>query len=644
MPSLLHGFSPPRPLLSLQRGAGTGGRRLAAAVALALFAAVGASLLSTLATAFAGRSPQGPAFQGFLAGPRRRAVFRQRAPGCELSPVRAAGRIGRSALFFLDDTETEGAVADVAEEEGSDQLSLEPAAPAAVVATQIGDELESLVQAGAVDDSPRLLDLVLRADAALEAAGARTTSQMMWSAASVHAAGAEGAVLLQDLHPQLFDAVVRNMRAMDLHEVYRTLWSVAVMQEEELFLRLLPLLADATLLTPIEGYNVTDAVGAAWAIARLREAVPSLELLLPGVLFALTSKADELTPDECATVLWVIAKCRDLPHDETPGGIKAIALEKFIEGEGGNVRGVQLADTFWAAEQLRVSEEDLEALMSTLLGRLEKERENLEPEELKRILVSAAELAPEAPEAEAALVMLAEPLENSATALSVEALCNTIEALFDLEPDEESEDYESLFGTVMDELRHRAPMFEIPDLLHFARLFKPLDDLGLLDEEMVEVTVERVMQLKKKMRPKTWAELVPMVVWSCAQVGVHPAPFFNEVATELVKKTSGEQSPWRHIMQNPEDGQDLNWAFNEALPATSMREHSGAFGLFRKLRASLEDRFDEERDDTYKHSYGWEGDDQPLPDPGEVADQKWYAEKRAKHRKGPAFRDWVLEG
>jgi len=468
---------------------------------------------------------------------------------------------------------------------------------------------EGATQAGSSSDTEAVgAQITAAAGSSVPAYGGLEATQMLRSAAIAAAEGTAASESSTALL-QLGQAVEREAErgGLEAEDLSSSLWSVAMLRELEPGLQVhIPGFADSLLgrAMDLEERGVADAL---WACAELRRDAPMLQALLPVLVERLARRAPTMSSQETASSLWSIAVLR-LELDTM--GLRMAPLvaflgnqfsEQFGRDDAAKLSMQEIADMLWALTMLRTMPVRLQqALADLLVQEIQKRTDELSAHTTYSVMYAVTTLQDTvvSETVKALLPDLRAALEANAQFMNTAQISTCLWCLGALEP--ESKAAIETIKRIRDEVGYALTEMRLPQLAMSVWTFAAL---AYDDQELLDISVERLLMLAPSTKPGNLAKELPRLIWAYSKLWR-----IDEVTKELPRNRFGAlqllseyMKPEKGVLRyfSPDGLHSLSWAFKILDPDGRL---CGTF-LQRNLQAKLKLLIKMK----YKHATDWSG-------------------------------------
>ena len=297
------------------------------------------------------------------------------------------------------------------------------------------------------------------------------------------------------------------------------------------------------------GMNAHDLSNNLLACVQLKGVAPEVLTVLPQLAAQISIKAKDMVPQALSNSLWAFAQLKEDASHEDVAKLVA-ALVRQIPDEAKDMIPQQLSNSLWAAAQLKDVAPDVKEIVPAIVAQINVEAKDMIPQALSNSFWAATRLKDDAPEVLAMVPALLGEIPRKQTSFSPQAICNCLEALI--------------------LLRDSVP--EVGSFLAAAPGGK---------NDFVGFTASRFSALLPRLKGKSLALDIPVVVWACARVNLYHEELLVSVADRL---KSG-----RDLKTLPDWGLcALLWSYDVLDPDGQLAKFKNALE-FERVRRGLSD-------------------------------------------------------
>ena len=242
--------------------------------------------------------------------------------------------------------------------------------------------------------------------------------------------------------------------------------------------------------------NAQDLSNNLLACVQLKAVAPEVLTVLPKLAAQISIKAKDMKPQELSNSLWAVAHLRDdACHEDVQKFVTPLACQ-ILEKANGMIPQ-HLANSLWAAAQLKDIAPDATKIVPAMVAQIQDKPKNMNPQDLSNNVWAAARLKDDAPGVLQMVPALAEEIPRKQAGFFSQDICNCFEALVLLQD-------------------------SVPEVGSFLAARSQNNFVGF--------TASRFSRLLPKLKGKSLALEMPVVVWACARVNFYQEELLVSVA------------------------------------------------------------------------------------------------------------------
>ena len=274
------------------------------------------------------------------------------------------------------------------------------------------------------------------------------------------------------------------------------------------------------------------------ACVQLKGVAPEVLTALPKLAAQISMKAKDMIPQHLSNSLWASAQLKEDASHEDVAKIVA-ALVGQIPDKANGMKPQELSNSLWAAAQLKDIAPDVKEMVPAIVVQIQDNPINMNPQDLSNNLWAAAQLKDAAPEVKEIVPAIVAQIQNKANAMQPQEFSSNLLAAARLKDD--APEVLQMVPALVEEIpRKQADLSsqEISNCLEALVLLRDsLPEVGSVlaappnsKNDFVGFAASRFSALLPKLKGKSLALGMPVVVWACARVNFYHEELLVSVA------------------------------------------------------------------------------------------------------------------
>ena len=270
----------------------------------------------------------------------------------------------------------------------------------------------------------------------------------------------------------------------------------------------------------------------------LKRVAPEVLTVLPKLAAQISIKAKDMKPQELANSLWAFAQLKDDAfHEDVAKLVTALVCQ--IQLKANDMNPQLLSNSLWAAAQLKNVAPDVKEIVPAIVAQIQDKANGMKPQELSNSLWAAVQLKDVAPEVKEIVPAIVAQIPDKANGMKPQELSNSLWAATRLKDD--ALEVLQMVPALVEEIPYNQAGFKAQEICNC------LEALVLLQDSVPEVgsflaappnskkdfvgfTASRFSALLPRLKGKSLALEMPVMVWACAKVNFYHEELLVSVA------------------------------------------------------------------------------------------------------------------